>query len=130
MADIITVDINKNSKILEDKDGEILKLKEMLEKEGIPFDCHEKIEDYPSCGRIHRIHILCPCSGEGLKWSFLYQFAYNKDMRTSFNSIGADWGWIECAKIDRGYVNIPFFRETAEQAFGIVRDDYKKGCLK
>lgn len=125
-------DIHKkwNKDFVIDRCSEILKLKEMLIEADIPFEYHETTNDYSSAGRIHKIHIECPCSGDGEKWSFLYQFAYDKDMRTSFNSIGADWGWIECAKIDRGYVNTPFFRETAEQAFGIVRDDYKKGCLK
>ncbi len=117
----------RNKELVIDRCSEILKLKEMLEKDGIPFEFHETIEEYPSAGGIHRVHIEYPCSGEGKKWSFLYQFAYDKDMRTSFNSMGADWGWIECAKIDRGYVNTPFPRETAEQAFGIVRDDIKKG---
>lgn len=106
---------------------EILKFKEMLEKAGIPFECRETEKDYLLTGRMHTVRIGYPCVGEGQKWSFFYQFAFDKQWRSSLNSIGADWGWIECAKIDRGYVNTPFFRETAEQAFGIIRDDYKKG---
>ena len=101
--------------------SEILKLKTMLEEAHIPFSFSDRTINDPNYGDIRQIHIKCHCSDGNGKWSFIHHFTTGKEGSAFFNSIGAEYWWIECARVyDSGMVDSPFPCKSAQEAFKLI----------